>query len=372
VNKQIGTENRAGPPSTVSFGRRDILKLTSAGAAALGMMSAVNVPFAKAQDMSNGANNFYTSDKVTLERAIFKSQYQMNIAGNLYTPKNLDRNARNPAIVVGHPMGAVKEQSANLYATKMAEQGFVAMSIDLPFWGDSEGEARQMVSPDVYAEAFSAAVDFLGTRPFVDRNRIGAIGICGSGSFVISAAKIDPRMRAIATVSMYDMGAANRNTLNHSLTLDQRKQIIAAAAEQRYVEFMGGETRYTSGTVHKLTAETGPIQREFYDFYRTPRGEYTPKGGSPLTTTHPTLTSNVKFMNFYPFNDIETISPRPMLFITGDQAHSREFSEDAYRRAAEPKELVWVPGAGHVDLYDRIDLIPFDKLRSFFSQHLAA
>ena len=137
------------------------------------------------------------------------------------------------------------------------------------------------------------------------------------------------------------------------------------------MEFTGGETQYTSGTVHQLTADTDPIQREFYDFYRTPRGEFTPKGGSRQLTTHPTLTSNVKFMNFYPFNDIETISPRPMLFITGDQAHSREFSEDAYKRAAEPKELVWVRGAGHVDLYDRVDLIPWTKLTTFFNQHLA-
>jgi fermentation-respiration switch protein FrsA (DUF1100 family) len=329
-------------------------------------------PFAKAQDMSNGANNFYTSNRVTQQKVTFKTQYQMNVAGNLYIPNDLDRNARNPALVVGHPMGAVKEQSANLYATKMAEQGFVAMSIDLPFWGESDGQARNLVSPDVYAEGFSAGVDFLGSRTFVDRARIGAIGICGSGSFVISAAQIDSRMRAIATVSMYDMGAANRNALHHSLTVEQRKRIIAAAAEQRYVEFLGGEVEYTSGTVHELTADTHPIQREFYDFYRTPRGEYTPKGGSSQTTTHPTLTSNVKFMNFYPFNDIETISPRPMLFITGETAHSREFSEDAYKRAAEPKELYIVPSAGHVDLYDRVDLIPFYKLKAFFDQHLTA
>jgi len=128
--------------------------------------------------------------------------------------------------------------------------------------------------------------------------------------------------------------------------------------------------KYTSGTCHLLTEDTHPIQREFYDFYRTPRGEYTPKGGSPETTTHPTLSSNVKFMNFYPFDGIETISPRPLLFITGADAHSREFSEDAYRRAAEPKELVTIPGAGHVDLYDRVNLIPFDRLTAFFLQHL--
>ena len=253
----------------------------------------------------------------------------------------------------------------------MAEMGFAAMAIDLPFWGESEGAARQIVSPDVYAEAFSAAVDFLGTRPFIDRARIGGIGICGSGSFLTSAAKIDPRLRAIATVSMYDMGAASRDALNKSLTLEQRKAIIAAAAEQRYAEYEGGRVAYTGGTTHELTAGTDPIQREFYDFYRTPRGEFTPASATPQTTTHPTLTSNTKFMNFYPFNDIETISPRPMLFVTGDQAHSREFSEDAYKRAAEPKELHWVPGAGHVDLYDRVDQIPFDKLGAFFRTHLA-
>ncbi len=176
--------------------------------------------------------------------------------------------------------------------------------------------------------------------------------------------------RKVRFKNQYDMGAANRHALNESLTLAQRKAIIAEAAQQRYVEFAGGETRYTSGTVHEITAKSHPIEREFFDFYRTPRGEYTPPGQSPLLTTHPTLTSNTKFMNFYPFNDIETISPRPMLFITGTEAHSREFSEDAYQRAAEPKELYWVPGAGHVDLYDRVSLIPWARLTAFFSQHL--
>jgi uncharacterized protein len=356
----------------IDFGRRRALKFAGLGVATVGLMPLLNISSAKAQDMTNGANNFYTSDKVALQKVTFKNQYKMDVAGNLFTPKALNRNSKAPAIVVGHPMGAVKEQSANLYATMMAERGFVAMSIDLPFWGESEGRTRNLVSPDMYAEAFSAAVDYLGTQGFVDRSRIGAIGICGSGSFVISAAKIDPRMKAIATVSMYDMGAANRDALRHSQTVEQRKAIIAEAAEQRYAEFTGGETKYTSGTVHTLDADTHPIQREFYDFYRTSRGEFTPKGGSPKTTTHPTLSSNTKFMNFYPFNDIETISPRPMLFITGDQAHSREFSEDAYKRAAEPKELVYVPGAGHVDLYDRVNLIPWDKLESFFNRHLAA
>lgn len=321
-------------------------------------------------DMSNGADNFYKSDKVTLQKVSFNNQYKMKVVGNIFIPKGLKPGSKNPAIVVGHPMGAVKEQSSNLYATKLAEQGFVTLAIDLSFWGESEGKPRNAVSPDIYAEDFSAAIDYLGTQLFVDRERIGVLGICGSGSFAISAAKVDPRMKAIATVSMYDMGAAVRNALNHTQTIEQRKAIIAEAAQQRYIEFAGGETKYTSGTVRELTKDTHPIQREFYDFYRTPRGEYTPKGSSRALTTHPTLTSAVKFMNFYPFNDIETISPRPMLFITGDNAHSIEFSQDAYKRAAEPKELVLVKGAGHVDLYDRTKLIPWDKLTYFFTKNL--
>ncbi|MCM2361373.1 alpha/beta hydrolase [Pseudomonas sp. SR18] len=319
-------------------------------------------------DMSNGADNFYTSDKVTVEKVTFNNQYGLQVAGNLFVPKNLAAGAKNPAIIVGHPMGAVKEQSANLYAAKMAEQGFVTLSLDLSFWGESAGAPRNAVLPDLYVEDFSAAVDFLGTRPMVDRERIGVIGICGSGSFAIAAAKIDPRLKAIATVSMYDMGAANRNGLKHGVTLEQRRHILLQAANQRYVEFQGGETLYTSGSPLMLTGD--PVGDEFFDFYRTPRGQVTPAGASPQTTTMPTLTSNVKFMNFYPFNDIETISPRPLLLITGANAHSREFSEDAYRRAAEPKELLIIPNAGHVDLYDRVNLIPFAQLTAFFKNNL--
>ncbi|AZF05303.1 alpha/beta hydrolase [Pseudomonas sp. R5-89-07] len=333
---------------------------------ALGLL--VTSLYSLGADMSNGADNFYKSDKVTAENVTFNNQYGLQVAGTLFTPKNLATGSKNAAIVVGHPMGAVRQQSANLYATKMAEQGFVTLSLDLSFWGESAGTPRNAVLPDMYTEDFSAAVDFLGTRPLVDRERIGAIGVCGSGSFVISAAKIDPRIKAIATVSMYDMGAANRNGLKHGVTLQQRQQILREAANQRYVEFQGGDTVYTGGTPQTLTGNA--VGDEFYDFYRTPRGEVTPAGASKLSTTRPTLTSNVKFMNFYPFNDIETISPRPLLLIAGADAHSREFSEDAYQRAAEPKQLLIIPNAGHVDLYDRVGLIPFAKLTTFFQSHL--
>lgn len=346
--------------------RRCFLKLAGAGAAAF-FTTSFSVMGA---DMPEGADNFYKSDKVTVQKVTFKNQYAMQVVGNLFTPKGLDPKNKSAAIVVGHPMGAVKEQSANLYATKMAEQGFVTVSLDLSFWGESEGQPRNAVLPEVYSEDFSAAVDFLGTRSFVDRNRIGVIGICGSGSFAISAAKIDPRLKAIATVSMYDMGAVTRNGLKKSQSLEQRKDMIAKAAEQRYVEFTGGETKWINYLPLQLGDNADPIVREFYDFYRTRRGWAIPEGRTLELTQNRAITGEVKFVNFYPFNDIETISPRPMLFIAGETAHSREFSEDAYKRAGEPKELFIVPAAGHVDLYDRVNLIPFDKLIAFFRSNL--
>jgi uncharacterized protein len=328
-------------------------------------MTPLNMPSASAQDISNGAANFYKSDRVAVEEVTFKNKLGMKVVGNLFVPKTLNPAARSPAIVVGHPMGAVKEQSANLYATKLAEQGFVTLSFDLSFWGESEGEPRNTVAPGIYVDDFSAAVDFLSTVAFVNSGNIGVLGICGSGSFVLSAAQIDPRMKAIATVSMYDMGAATRDGLRKSVTLEQRKAMLKAAVEQRMAEFTGAKPEFTSGTPETTNAKSSAVEKEFYDFYRTPRGAH------PNTTTQPTLSSNVAFMNFYPFAQIETISPRPVLFIAGDQAHSIEFSQDAYKRAAEPKELFLVPGAGHVDLYDRVNLIPFDKLTEFFRGNLS-
>jgi len=338
--------------------------LTRAASFAMSPAPVANIPV--------DADNFYQSDALTVEKVSFLNQYAMQVAGNLYVPKanTRDAAARLPAIIVGHPMGAVKEQSSNLYAQKLAEQGFVTLAIDLSFWGESEG-VRNVVAPEIYSEDFSAAVDFLGLLSQVDRERIGVLGICGSGSFAISAAKIDPRMQAVATVSMYDMGAANRDGLGKSQSVAQRKAMIEAAARQRWVEAEGGAVSYTSGSVHELRTDSQPIEREFYAFYRTPRGEFTPAGCSPETTTHPTLSSNTKFMNFYPFNDIETIAPRPLLFVTGEAAHSREFSERAYELAAEPKQILRVPVAGHVDLYDRVGLIPFAELGAFFREHLS-
>lgn len=358
-----------------------LMKAFGIGITAIGMMafSSSSVLAAQPQPQPqpqptyttpDGANNFYKSDKVTIQKITFRNQYNMQVTGNLIVPKNIDRKLQSPAIIVGHPMGAVKEQSSMLYAQKLAEQGFVTLAIDLSYWGESEGSPRNLVAPEIYTEAFSAAVDYLGTQKFINRERIGVLGICGSGSFAVSAAKIDPRLKAIATVSMYDMGAVTRNGLNHSQTAAQRNALLTKAVEQRYQEYITGKGIFLNYLPAKLSADADPITKEFWEFYRTQRGAAIPKGMTLEQTQNRMLSSEIRFMNFYPFSGIETISPRPMLFIAGDQAHSKEFSEDAYKLAGEPKELYWIPGAGHVDLYDRENLIPWEKLTTFFKTNL--
>ncbi|WP_319412052.1 alpha/beta hydrolase [uncultured Cohaesibacter sp.] len=317
--------------------------------------------------MTKSADNFYKSDAVTLQKVTFQSQYKQTIAANLFRPQVANPDGAAPAIIVGHPMGAVKEQAATLYATKMAEYGFVTIALDLPYWGESEGEPRNLVAPDAYVEAFSAAADYLSSLDFVDPDRIGAIGVCASGGFVIGAAKIDPRIKAIATASMIDMGGATRMMVQDP---EQWLAMTRVSVDQRTVEFGGGQTAYTGGTVLEVTEDTPQFQRDFYDFYRTPRGKVIPEGATDLTITRPTLSSNTRFLNFYPLNDIEKISPRPILFIAGGKAISLGLIKDAHMRAAEPKELLVVAEANHVDLYDRVDLIPFSNLNEFFNEHL--
>ncbi|KAF1775670.1 Alpha/beta hydrolase fold-5 [Phytophthora cactorum] len=321
-------------------------------AAALGVMTITRTMSASAQNMSFGADNFYRSNNVTIQPITFPNQFKMNVAGNLFTPKNLDANGTAPAIIVGHPMGAVKEQSANLYATKMADQGFVTVSIDLSFWGGSD-ESR----------ATRAAVDYLSLQNFIDSERIGALGICGSGSFAISAAKIDSRIKAVATSSMYDMGAATATVcMPRRLSNARRSSSRCRSNAPSKLPVARCSTQAA-----RCTNSPGHVCYPARVLRLLPyvRGEYTPPGSSPNVTTHPTLSSTAKFMNFYPLSDIDSISPRRC-------SHSREFSEDAYAGAAEPKELYWVAGAGHVDLYDRVDLIPFDKFTEFFTAGLAA
>lgn len=319
------------------------------------------------ENTSRDFKTFAVGKDVRLYRVSFSNQYGMKVVGNLFVPRRL--NGKASAIVIGHPMGAVKEQASSVYGAQLADRGFVALAVDQQFWGESGGIPRHGIAPDIYAETFSAAVDFLGTRDFVDREKIGIIGICGSGSFVISAAKIDPRMKAVATVSMYNIGEMRRSGLRGSISLEQRKKIITEAAEQRYSDFLGGEQAFVGGSPFTVDESSPATRKASHAFYHG-RGEFIPKGEPFEINTRSDKASNIKFMNFYPFNDIETISPRPMLFIMGEKAHSRPFTEDAHKRAAEPKELVIVENAGHFDLYDKIDLIPFDKIETFFRDSL--
>lgn len=307
---------------------------------------------------------FPKSDKVTVEKVSFKNRYDITVVADLYLPNGLDQSKKQAAIVIGHPFGGVKEQSSGLYAQQLAERGFVTLAFDLSYGGESGGTPRHIASPETYVDDFSAAVDFIGSRPFVDRNRIGAIGICGSGGFGVSAAAIDPRIKAIATVSMYDMGRERRQGFEDKMTVADRRAYLDEIAEQRWSEVDGAPVRYLRGTLETIDENSPAAAREFFDYYRTPRGQHA------RSTTETSFTSSAPMMNFFPFANIEMISPRPILFIAGEIANSRYFSEDAYKVAAEPKELYIVKGAGHVDLYDRLEYIPFDKLTSFFTPHL--
>lgn len=310
---------------------------------------------------------FSVSDTVKLYRVSFSNQYGMEIVGNLFMPKDLQGKAN--AIVIGHPMGAVKEQASCVYGNQLASRGFVTLAVDQIFWGESGGIPRHGIAPDLFAETFNAAVDFLGTRDFVDREKIGILGICGSGSFVISAAKIDPRMKAVATVSMYNIGEMRRSGIKNAVSLEQRKKIIAEGAEARYGNFLGEEQVFVGGSPFTVDENSPATRKHSHAFYHG-RGEFIPEGEPFEINTRSDKASNITFINFYPFNDIEIISPRPMLFIMGENAHSRAFSENAYVKAAEPKELYIVKNAGHFDLYDKLDLIPIDKLVEFFRNYL--
>ncbi|MCL6424930.1 alpha/beta hydrolase [Bacillus subtilis] len=308
---------------------------------------------------------FKLSDKVIRRSVSYKNRFGIKISADLYLPIDLDSSKKHGAVIIGAPYGGVKEQGSGIYAQNMAERGFVALAFDPSFNGYSGGKPRHLSSPDLFVEDFSGAVDYIGTRPFVNRNQIGAIGLCGSGGFAISAAQVDRRIKAVATVSMYDISRVQRNGFKDSFTEEDRNRALDVIAEQRYAEFEGNPPALTDrGAPIGFDDNTDPIGREFGEFYSTPRGYH------PNSITQFTVTSSMSFINFPLLTHIKSISPRPILFIMGEHAHSRYFSEDAYELAAEPKELYIVPNAGHVDLYDKTDVIPFDKLEAFFTDNV--
>jgi uncharacterized protein len=309
------------------------------------------------------------SDKVTRQEVTYKNRYGITIAADLYLPKNRGSEPM-AALAISGPFGAVKEQSSGLYAQAMAERGFAALAFDPSYTGESGGKPRHVASPDINTEDFSAAVDFLGLQPTVDRNRIGIIGICGYAGMALNAVAVDKRVKAVATTSMYDMSRVMAKGYFDKLTMEQRTITLEQMSQQRWADAeKGTPAASTNNLPEKLQGNEPQFVVDYFNYYKTPRGFHPNSINSNGAWT---ATSPLSFMNMPLLTYIKEISPRPVLLIAGENAHSRYFSEDAYRAAAEPKELMIIPEASHVDLYDRINLIPFDKLTSFFNEHLKA
>ena len=314
-----------------------------------------------------GEYTFQLSEKVTRQKVTFKTRYGIKLTGDLYIPK-VTGNKTLAVLAISGPFGAVKEQSSGLYANQMAERGFVALAFDPSYTGESGGEPRNVASPDINTEDFSAAVDFLGLQKNVDRDRIGIIGICGFAGFALNATAVDKRVKAVATTSMYDMSRVMAKGYFDKLTVEERTKMLERMGEQRWKDAEKGSPAPANRNLpEKLEGNEPQFVKEYFDYYRTARG-FHPRSLNSNGAWN--ATNAWSFMNMPLLTYIKEIAPRPILLIAGEKAHSRYFSEDAYKAAAGQKELIIIPNAVHVDLYDKLDVIPFDKLTAFFTQHL--
>lgn len=310
---------------------------------------------------------FKLNDKVIRQKVSFKNRYGITLSGDLYLPKNTE-NAKFSAIAISGPFGAVKEQSSGLYANQMAERGFIALAFDPSYTGESSGEPRNIASPDINTEDFSAAIDFLGLQKNIDRNKIGIIGICGFGGFALNATAADKRVKAVATTSMYEIPRVASNGYNDKVTLEERTKTLELLSQLRWKDAEAGTTSYGQcPNPDKLKGDEPEFIKSYFDYYKTARGFHPRSINSNAAWAN---TSAISLINIQILAHLKEISPRPMLLIAGEKAHSRYMSEDIFKAAAEPKELVIIPNAVHVDLYDKIDLIPFNKLASFFTENL--
>ena len=298
------------------------------------------------------------------KKVVYRNRYGLDITGELYFKKGISLDQKHPALIVGAPYGGVKEQGPCVYGNELAQKGFIVLTFDQSFMGESGGFPRNVSSPDIFVENFSAAVDFLGLQRFVDREKIGVIGICGSGGFALSAAQCDTRIRAVAVMSMYDMNMAVRGNRNR----EELQAVKERLSNQRWLDAENGYPEYLPGfpeqPIDKVPEDIPEPGAEWFRFYALKRGHH-PNARGGFTTT-----SELAIMNFRLLDFIEEISPRPILFVVGDRAHSRFFSDAAYERALEPKEMLVVEDAEHIDLYDRRDRIPFDRLAEFFTVNM--
>lgn len=308
---------------------------------------------------------FQLSDKVTRQKVSFKNRFGITLSGDLYLPKNSGNGL--PAIAISGPYGAVKEQSSGLYANEMAARGFAALAFDPSYTGESSGEPRNISSPDINTEDFSSAVDFLGLQKNIDRNKIGIIGICGFGGYALNAAAPDKRIKAVATSTMYDISRGTANGYFDAKTPEERTKEYIKIGEQRWKDAENGTTSYGPTGLANVPENAPQFVKEYAAYYRTERGFHPRSLNSNASWS---LTNAVTNMNAPILHYIKEISPRPVLIIAGEKAHSLYFSKTAFEEAAEPKELVIVPNAVHTDLYDQMDKIPFEKLDDFFKTNL--
>lgn len=309
---------------------------------------------------------FAPSDRVTVERVEFKNRFGITLAADLYKPKGVE--GPMPALAVSGPFGAVKEQSSGLYAQTMAERGFLTIAFDPSYTGESGGEPRYVASPDINTEDFSAAVDFLSLRPEVDPERIGIIGICGWGGMALNAAALDTRIKATVTVTMYDMSRVTANGYFDAMDADARYELRRKLNAQRTEDARKGVAARAGGVVDPLPADAPQFVKDYYDYYKTPRGYHKRSLNSNEGWN---TTSSLSFLNTLLLaysNEIRSA----VLMIHGEKAHSRYFSEDAFKKlTGDNKELMIIPGASHVDLYDnQAGVIPYDKIETFFRTYL--
>ncbi len=310
---------------------------------------------------------FPRDERVEHCKVTFANRYGITLAADLYKPKGVERKLA--AIAISGPFGAVKEQSSGLYAQEMATRGFLAIAFDPSFTGESGGDPRRVASPDINTEDFCAAVDYLSCRDDVDENTIGIIGICGWGGMAINAAALDPRIKATAAMTMYDMSrVAREGYFGSTDSKEARNEQRAAWAAQRTADYAAGTYARGGGVVDPLPVDAPYFVKDYHAYYKTPRGYHERSGNSNDGWN---VTGTISLLN-QPLLTMAGEIDSPVLLVHGEKAHSRYFSEGAFELLkGDNKELMIIPGASHVDLYDNFDAIPFDKLETFFWENLA-
>ena len=343
-----------------------VKKLLTCFAALLLVIGGTNMSFAKSLKDNNWDKTFAKSDKVEVQKVSFKNRYGITLVGDLYTPKEKSKEKMS-AIAVSGPFGAVKEQASGLYAQTLAERGYVTLAFDPSYTGESGGEPRDVASPDINTEDFSAAVDYLSNLDYVNPDKIGIIGICGFGGFGLNAAAIDTRIKATVPVTMYDMTRVTARGYFDSMDENTRYQLKKQLNKQRTEDFKNGTYAKAQGLPDKLTGEEPQFVKDYYGYYKTQRGFHK---RSINSNGNWNMTSSLSLINM-PILQYSDEIKSAVLIVHGEKAHSRYFGEDAFKRLkGDNKELYIVKDANHVDLYDNLEKIPFDKIESFFNVYL--